>query len=126
MDNGFDIIKYIAGLTNHTFDKAVLERIALERDVFYVTDFSFIDESTRELLKADCLLTVYEGATTTSAYSVQDGAFKENIGSQSVLDMKRIYNILSAIYKKYNDPKLSQIEGSTGQLSWVNEDEFDR
>ena len=41
---GFDIIRYMSSLTGYVFDDAVLERIALERNVAGVASFSDITE----------------------------------------------------------------------------------
>ncbi len=117
----FDIIEYIGGITNYTFDKAVLNRIALDRGVMDVTEYSELNTSTKELLKADLLYTVYAGANSTGSYSLKDGDFQETLGSQTVNDMKRIYNIFSSIYGLYDTAKLDEIASVGGQLEWVNE-----
>ena len=46
--NTFDIIEYLSGITMFTFDKAVLKRIALDREVQDVSDFSELDEKPKE------------------------------------------------------------------------------
>ncbi len=117
----FDIIEYIGGITNYTFDKAVLNRIALDRGVMGVTNYDELSAESKELLKADLLYTVYSGANSSASYSLQDGDFKESIGSQTVNDMKRIYNIFSSIYGKYDPEKLEEVASVGGQLEWVDE-----
>ena len=39
----FDILEYLSGLTGYVFDKAVLKRIAWEREVSDVTSFDELD-----------------------------------------------------------------------------------
>ena len=59
MDEKFDIIEYLSGLFTFTFDKAVLKRIALERGVYDVSDYSELDTQTKDLLKADLMYAIY-------------------------------------------------------------------
>ena len=55
MDGKFDIIEYMSGLTSFTFDKAVLERIALERGVSEVADYAELDQESTDPVFADLL-----------------------------------------------------------------------
>ena len=50
MSGTFDIIRYMSGLTGFVFDKAVLERVALERGVAEVESYNDMDVRTRDLL----------------------------------------------------------------------------
>ena len=55
----FDVIDYLSGLTGFIFDKAVLKRIALDRGVSDVTEYSQLDGMTKDLLLADLLYVAY-------------------------------------------------------------------
>ena len=127
MEYKFDIIEYLSGLTGYVFDKSVLIRIALDRDVIELDHHSMLDQRTRDLLLADLLFTVYIGANSTASYSVSDGAFKEAIGSQTINSKKEIYDVFYGIYKAYGeDEKLAMVKDpSAPTLEWVNENEWD-
>lgn len=112
----FSIIDYLSGLTGFCFDKAVLNRIALERGVLNVTSFEELDEKTRDLLYADVLLAAYLSPTSSASITKQHGAFTQTVGSQTINDRKGIYNILIALYRKWNDAKLDIATNAGGGI----------
>lgn len=116
----FDIIEYISGLTNFVFDKAVLKRIAVERDVYDYEEYSELDTRTKELLLADVLYTAYLSPSTIASTSLSHGAFTKSIGSQTMTKAERdvLYNRFYSIYKKYDDDKLFELDDAN--LQWLN------
>ena len=58
MTDKMDIIDYLSGLTGFVFDKAVLKRIAVDRQVYYVDPETF-EQKTKDLLYADLLYVAY-------------------------------------------------------------------
>lgn len=112
MDDRFDIIDYISGLTCFTFDKAVLKRIALDRGVYGIDCYHKLDSSIKDLLYADLLYTAYCSPNTWSSYTQSHGSFTKSIGSQNIDSQgrERMYNRFMSIYRKYNDAKLEAIE----------------
>ena len=48
MADKFDIIEYLSGLTNFVFDKAVLKRIAYDRNVIDVTAYEYLSDEQKE------------------------------------------------------------------------------
>ena len=120
MSGKFDILKYMSGLTAFVFDKDVLERIALERGVSEVESFTDHDFKTRDLLKADLLFTAYVSPTTWSSYSHSHGSYSQSNGAQmlSNKDRETLYNIFMSIYRKYEDPKMDEVNGD-GTLEWL-------
>lgn len=121
MDDRFDIIEYLSGLTGFTFDKAVLKRVALDRGVPDVQDYSSLDTKTKDLLRADLLYTAYISPDVWSSYTHAHGSFSQTTGSQTLNDKNRgrIYNIFMGIYRKYNDDKLTEIE-DFGTVQWID------
>lgn len=120
--NTFDIIEYLSGITMFTFDKAVLKRIALDRDVADVTEYIFLDTKTKDLLKADLLYAAYLSPNVWASSTHSHGSYTKTIGSQTIYseDKERLYNTFVDIYKKYDDPKLEEIESSGGgTLQWL-------
>lgn len=121
MDDRFDIIGYLSGLTGFTFDKEVLKRIALDRGVSDVQDYNALDARMKDLLRADLLYTAYISPDVWSSYTHAHGSFSQTTGSQTVNDKnrERIYNIFMGIYRKYDDEKLSEIE-DCGTVQWID------
>ena len=120
--NDFDIIEYLSGLTQFTFDKAVLKRIALERDVLDVADFSELSQRDIDLLRADLFYTAYLSATTWANSTVSHSGYSKTIGNLvvSASDKERLYNLIVGIYRKYDDDKLEEIEGIGATLQWID------
>lgn len=122
MAQEFDIIKYISGLlAGFVFDKATLERIALDRGVMGVTSYEELDAKTKELLKADLAYSAYYSPTVWASSSQSHGSYSKSRGSQTVADndKERLYNIFSSVYKKYDDPVLEQVEAEESNLQWM-------
>lgn len=122
MNDKFDIIEYLSGLTGYVFDKAVLKRIAFERHVWDVENFEEIDSQTRDLLKADLLYTAYISPNTWGGTSVSHGSFSKSISSQSISPMEkdRLYKTIVGIYRKYDDEKLEEVEKQGCNLQWLD------
>lgn len=111
MEDRFDILEYLSGLTSFVFDKAVLKRIALDRDVLSVTSYSELDDKTKDLLRADLLLAAYLSPNVWASYTHSHGSYSQTTGSQTIYieEKERIYNMLRNIYSKYDDAKLEEI-----------------
>ena len=123
MASEFDIIKYLSGiLGGYVFDKAVLERIALERGVLEVTDYSSLDLKTRELLRADLAYAAYYSPHVWASSSQSHGSYTKTTGSQTISesDKERLYSIFAPIYQKYEDPKIEEILEQNGTVQWIN------
>ena len=111
MDEKFDILEYLSGLTSFVFDKAVLKRIALDRGVLSVTSYSELDDKTKDLLRADLLLAAYLSPNVWASYTHSHGSYSQTTGSQTIYieEKERIYNMLRNIDSKYDDAKLEEI-----------------
>lgn len=121
----FDIITYMSTLTGFTFEKSVLERIAMERGVSGVTDYNQLEQKEKDLMLADMLLVIYTSPYQTSSLTKQHGAFTQTIGSQIITDKRGIYNLMTALYRKWNDAKLETVNEMDGGLQWINYSEDD-
>lgn len=121
----FDIITYMSTLTGFTFEKSVLERIAMERGVSDVTEYNQLEQKTKDLLLADLLLVIYTSPYQTSSLTKQHGAFTQTIGSQIITDKRGMFNLMTALYKKWNDAKLEIVSQMDGGLQWINYSEDD-
>jgi putative lipase involved disintegration of autophagic bodies len=121
MADKFDILDYLSGLTAYVFDKSVLKRVAMERDVMSVTGIDELDTKTRDLLRADLLYAAYLSPNVWASYTNQHGSYSKTVGSQTiyVAEKERLYSTFMAIYKRYDDDKCQEIEGSQGNLQWL-------
>ena len=115
----FDIIRYMSSLTGYIFDDAVLERIALERNVAGVASFSDITEKDRDLLTADLLFVLYTSPSQSASFSKKHGQFSQSIGSQIITDKDNIFDTMMRLYKKWEDPKAEELESIGGGLEWM-------
>lgn len=118
----FDIIKYLSGLLGgYVFDRATLEAIAWEREVTDVTSFDELDAKTKELLRADLARVAYYSPNVWASSSQSHGSYTKSIGSQTVYasEKQKLYNIFSAIYQKYDDEALKEIESEDCNLQWI-------
>ena len=119
MTDKMDIIDYLSGLTGFVFDKAVLQRIALDRQVLNVNPKD-LDAKTKDLLRADLLYTAYISPNVWASHTHAHGSFSQTTGSQTIYneDKERIYNVFMGIYRKYNDEKLEETDDSS-TLQWL-------
>lgn len=117
----FDILEYLSGLTGFVFDKAVLKRIAFERDVADVTSYDELDVKTRDLLRADLLYTAYNSPNVWASSTNSHSGFSRTIGSQTIYaeDKERLLSQIISIYEKYDDDMLSEVQSSEGTLQWL-------
>lgn len=118
----FDIIKYLSGvLGGYVFDRATLESIAFERGVTNVIAFDELDTKTKELLRADLARAAYYSPNVWASSSQSHGSYTKSIGSQTVYasEKQKLYNIFSAIYQKYDDEALKEIESEDCNLQWI-------
>lgn len=120
--NEFDIIEYLSGITQFTFDKAVLKRIALDRGVSEVTDYEELTQKQKDLLRADLLYAAYLSPNIWASSTHSHGSYTKTIGSQTVyaVEKERLYNTFIGIYRKYEDEKLNEIEGTNATLQWLD------
>lgn len=121
MDEKFDIIEYLSGLFTFTFDKAVLKRIAIEREVSNIVDYGELDTKTKDLLKADLMYAAYYSPNVWASSTQSHGSYTKTIGSQTIYaeEKERLYNAFYNIYKKYEDDKLEELDGSESNLQWL-------
>ena len=116
----FDIIRYMSSLTGYIFDDAVLERIALERNVAGVASFSEITDKDKDLLTADLLFVLYTSPSQSASFSKKHGQFSMSVGSQTITDKDGIYDLMMRLYNKWEDATAEELDrlggGSEGTL----------
>ena len=122
MTDKFDIIEYLSGLTGFVFDKAVLKRIAYDRDVWCTHDYAELSEEQKDLLRADLLYTAYISPNVWASSSHSHGSYTKSIGAQTLYegDRERLYNIFSTIYTKYKDAALEEITDTDSTVQFID------
>lgn len=117
----FDILQYMSGLTGFTFDKAVLTRIALERGVDQVTEYSQLTKRQKDLITADLLLTAYLSPNVWASFDQSHGSYKKGIGSQTMYNKEEILDYLRGIYEEYEDEKLDEVPDNSAHVFFRND-----
>lgn len=84
MEETFDVIEYLSGLTNFVFDKNVLKRVAYRREILFATSIGDIDETTEKLCTKDLLVTAIRGPWSTATMKSKHGTFEVSVGSQTI------------------------------------------
>lgn len=109
----------MSSLTGYHFDRAVLERIALERGVGCVSSLEELTQQDKDLILADMLFILYTSPTQSASLTKQHGSFMQTIGSQYISDKRGIYDLMKKLYAKWSDPKLEDVADMDGGLSWL-------
>lgn len=120
----FDIIDYLSGLTNFVFDKAVLNRIAVECGVAEATSYADLTETDRDHCRIALLETVLFGPYQTASSTSQHGSYSLTVGAQTITEaaMKGIREELRRLYAKYNEnDKLETLNSTEGEMKWIDE-----
>ena len=120
MTDKMDIIDYLSGLTGFVFDKAVLQRIALDRQALQLNPED-LDAKTKDLLRADLLYRAWLSPNVWASSTNSHGSFTRTVGSQTIYatEKERLYDIFMGIYRKYDDEKVNEISDS-GTLQWLD------
>lgn len=122
MDNSFDILDYLSGLTGFVFDKSVLSRVAHDNDVYTITDYEELTEEKKDRCKIDLLKTVLTSPNSTASVSMSHGNYTKSVGTQTITEAVRqgVRNELKSLYQKYDmQEELSLID--YGAIAWVEE-----
>lgn len=127
MNESFDPIAYLNGLTRFVFEKDTLVNIAYENGLMSITDRSVIDEPTKD----HCLIALYEmvvnGPWSVASSSLQHGDYRQDIGSETVTAaiIQNLKDRLKMLYKKYGMEEALATMEDGGGMTWVNENSLD-
>lgn len=115
-----EIIDYLSGLTGFVFDRSVLVRVAVDRGVYRDISPSELDQRTKDLLRADLLLTAYLSPDVMAGSTHSHGSYTKTVGSQTLNNKDDIYEVIVALYRKYGeDDKLALLPEASGHLQWM-------
>lgn len=118
MTTGFDIIAYMGSMTGYSFERSVLEAIALKRGVADVGSYGELGQRREDLLRADMLFYIYTSPTQSASESASHGDFSRSRGTQSITDKRNIYRIMMGLYRKWGEDPMGG-EDPGGVCEWV-------
>lgn len=115
-----EIIDYLSGLTGFVFDKSVLVRVAVDRGVYRDISPCELDQRTKDLLRADLLLTAYLSPDVMAGSTHSHGSYTKTVGSQTFNNKEDIRDIIVALYRKYGEEdKIAVLTEASGHLQWL-------
>lgn len=115
----FDPISYIGSLVGYPVPKDSIERIARERNVISVADWTEIDRRTRNLVLADILMIIFTSPNNTGNKSRQHGDFSVSIGGVVIYDKQDLYDLMMRLYKNPDLELWDALDG-IGQCTFVD------
>lgn len=110
----FDAVSYIGSLVGYPIPKDALVRIARERNVISVKDWTEIDRRTRNLVLADILMVIFTMPNNTGNKSRQHGDFSVSIGGVVIYDKSDIYDLMMRLYQKPDQELWEALENIGG------------
>ncbi|MGM9970080.1 MAG: hypothetical protein ACI35S_06770 [Anaeroplasma sp.] len=120
MEDSFDIIKYICGLTDYNISESVATTIAIKRNVIGLTSITELTPKDNDLLLADVLFSLLLKPKKTASITVSHGDFSKSIGSEEMQSLGNLINYAKMLYAKWGE-ELPEIAGmETGTLMWLD------
>lgn len=95
----FDVKTYLASLVGYPIPKDAIQRIAEERNVMSVKDWTEIDRRTRNLVLADILMVIFTSPNNTGNKSKQHGDFSVSIGGVVIYNKRELYDLMMRLYQ---------------------------
>lgn len=95
----FDVVTYLASLVTYPLPKESIQRIAVEREVISVKDWTEIDRRTRNLCLADILMLMFTAPNDTGNKSRSHGDYSVSIGGVKVYNKAQIYDLMMKLYQ---------------------------
>lgn len=124
MNKGFDIIEYISGLTNFTFDIAQLKRVALDCGVSDIVEYEELTEEQKDNCLIELLKLIVYGPYTTASSSNKHGNYEVTVGSQTITStaLEALKARLRTLLNKYNrTDDSSELSEASGEMNWIHE-----
>lgn len=95
----FDVKTYLASLVGYPIPKDAIQRIAVERDVISVKDWTEIDRRTRNLVLADILMVIFTSPNDTGNKSKTHNNFSASIGGVKIYNKAQVYELMMRLYE---------------------------
>jgi hypothetical protein len=114
------IIQYMKSLVGYDIKETALLRIATERGVANVEDWTTLTTRQRNLVLADMLMYLFTSPSNSGSKSKSHGDFSITIGAQIITDKDDIYNLMMQLYKNPDDDLASILEETSGGCGWMD------
>lgn len=95
----FDTISYLGSLVGYPIKKEAIQRIAQERKVLNVDDWTEIDRRTRNLVLADILMVIFTSPNDTGSKSKTHNNFSVSIGGVKIYNKAQVYELMMRLYE---------------------------
>lgn len=115
----FDVKTYLASLVGYPIPKDAIQRIAVERNVISVTDWTEIDRRTRNLVLADILMVIFTSPNNTGNKSRSHGDFSVSIGGVVIYNKRELYDLMMRLYQN-PDQELWEALDNIGGCQWID------
>lgn len=113
----FDIISYLGSLVGYPVSKESLERIATERGLRDVTDWTEITRRQRNLVIADILFILFTSPSNTGSTTRSHDGFTVTVGGVILTDKSDMYALMMKLYNN-PDGELYEMLDDVGGCEW--------
>lgn len=117
--SNFDVVTYLGSLVGYPVPKEAVQRIAKERGVISVNDWTEIDRRTRNLVLADILMIIFTSPNNTGNKSKSHGDFTVSIGGVVIYDKSDIYDLMMRLYQ-HPEEELWEALANIGGCQWMD------
>lgn len=114
----FDIIEYMGSLVGYPVSEASLERIARERGLTEVSDWTEISRRQRNLVIADILFVLFTSPSNTGSVTKSHGDFTLTVGGVILTDKSDMYDLMMKLYNN-PDNELYELLDDVGGCEWT-------
>lgn len=115
----FDIVTYLGSILGYPIPKETVQRIAMERGLNSVADWTEIKRRDRNLAIADMVMYIFTSPNDTGNKSKSHGDFSISIGSIKIYDKNDLYQLMMKIYQN-PDAELWESMSEIGNCSWLD------
>lgn len=118
MASNFNVIEYLGSLIGYPVPEKAVRRIATERGLTDVTDWTDISRRDRNLVIADMLMVLFTSPSNTGSKTRQHGDFSVTIGGTIITDKNDIYSLMMKLYEK-PDAEIWENMKDVGTCQWM-------
>lgn len=118
MAENFNVVDYLGTLIGYPIDAKAVERIAKERGLIDVEDWTAISRRDRNLVIADMLMILFTSPSNTGSKTRQHGDYSVTIGGKIITDKNDIYSLMMKLYEN-PDAEIWESMKDVGTCQWL-------
>jgi hypothetical protein len=119
MTSNFNVVEYLGSLIGYPIPLKAVERIATERGLINVTDWTDISRRDRNLVIADMLMVLFTSPSNTGSKTRSHGDFSVTIGGTIITDKNDIYSLMMKLYEN-PDAEIWENLKDVGGCQWMD------